>query len=35
MSISKQAERMIYNRQNQRAQLSTVKKIRRGGQNMR
>ena len=33
--INKQAEAMIYKRQNQKAKLSTVSKIRRGGSNMR
>lgn len=35
MSINQQAEAMIYKRQNQRARLSTIKKIRRGGPDKR
>lgn len=35
MSISKKAEAMIYKRQNQNARLSTINKIRRGGQDKR
>ena len=35
MSINKTAEAMIYKRQNQRARLSTVNKIRRGGMEKR
>lgn len=35
MSISKQAEAMIYKRQNQRARLNTINKIRRGGMEKR
>lgn len=35
MSINQQAETMIYKRQNQRARLSTIKKIRRGGPDKR
>lgn len=35
MSISKRAEAMIYKRQNQRARLSTVNKVRRGGPDKR
>lgn len=35
MSISKQAEAMIYKRQNQRARLTTINKIRRGGPDKR
>lgn len=33
--ISKQAEAMIFKRQNQKARLSTIKKIRRGGPDVR
>lgn len=35
MSISRQAETMIYKRQNQRARMSTIKTRKRGGLNVR
>ena len=35
MSISQQAEQMIYKRQNQKARLSTIRKRKRGGPNVR
>ena len=35
MSINKQAEAMIYKRQNQRASMKTIRTRRRGGPNIR
>lgn len=35
MSISKQAEAMIYKRQNQRAAMKSIKTRKRGGPNIR
>ena len=35
MSINKQAEQMIYKRQNQRAAIQTIKTRKRGGLNTR